>query len=60
VRQSRGWTFTEGVDDAPTECGLDHVTDWDLVVENNGAGETEIESALDTIMGWIDSAVVAK
>jgi phosphomevalonate kinase len=36
VRKTRGWEFTEGVDDKETECGLDSVTDWDYRIENNG------------------------
>nr|CAG4645883.1 EOG090X0FYC [Lynceus sp. MCZ IZ 141354] len=33
TRKARGWSFTEGVDDAPSECGLDAVLDheWDLI-----------------------------
>ncbi|XP_064620540.1 phosphomevalonate kinase-like [Lineus longissimus] len=34
IRQKRGWLFTEGVDDAESECGLD-AFDHDVVIENN-------------------------
>ena len=36
VRRRRGWVFTTGVDDVKSECGLDNVNDWDMVVENSG------------------------
>lgn len=43
TRTKRGWTFTAGVDDQTTECGLDHFTDWDHVVQNNGTPEELID-----------------
>jgi phosphomevalonate kinase len=39
VRSQRGWKFTEGIDDGETECGLDHVTDWDMIVDNDGVND---------------------
>merc|ERR1719342_623613 len=36
VRKERGWVFTESVDDQESECGLDRINDWDLIIENNG------------------------
>ncbi|KAH7932503.1 hypothetical protein HPB52_024478 [Rhipicephalus sanguineus] len=27
---------TPGIDDATTECGLDHMDNWDFVISNNG------------------------
>lgn len=36
VRRERGWTFTVSVDDAESECGLDDVEKWDLVLDNSG------------------------
>ena len=38
VRKSRGWVFTSGVDDAPSECALDAFS-CDVVIENNGNEE---------------------
>lgn len=35
TRKSRNWVFTQGVDDAPSECALDNRT-WNQVVQNNG------------------------
>jgi len=36
VRKQRGFIFTTGVDDVESECGLDQVSDWDLVLHNDG------------------------
>ncbi|XP_039107266.1 phosphomevalonate kinase isoform X2 [Hyaena hyaena] len=41
-RRQRGWVFIPGVDDAESECGLDHMEGFDWVVENHGdAGSLE-------------------
>ncbi|XP_014670188.1 PREDICTED: phosphomevalonate kinase-like [Priapulus caudatus] len=48
TRRARGWTFTEGVDDAESECGLDEGVAWDHVVENDG-NETTLERHLDRL-----------
>ncbi|SPP85917.1 probable phosphomevalonate kinase [Drosophila guanche] len=34
TRQARGWTFTEGIDDVPSECDLDDYDSFDFVVPN--------------------------
>ena len=39
TRQERGWKFQEGVDDVQSECDLDDVTDWDLLVENEDSAD---------------------
>ncbi|XP_020795451.1 phosphomevalonate kinase [Boleophthalmus pectinirostris] len=36
TRISRGWSFTVGVDDAESECGLDSGVDWDWIISNDG------------------------
>ncbi|VDI71405.1 phosphomevalonate kinase-like isoform X1 [Mytilus galloprovincialis] len=36
IRKSRGFTFTLGVDDAESECGLDEGIHWDYLIHNNG------------------------
>jgi len=36
VRSQRGFNFTVGVDDVESECGLDHVSNWDLTMCNDG------------------------
>ncbi|XP_033121816.1 phosphomevalonate kinase-like, partial [Anneissia japonica] len=49
VRQSRGFSFVKGVDDAESECGLDDIRDWDFTITNNG-GTDELNSQLDAII----------
>ncbi|XP_011872029.1 PREDICTED: phosphomevalonate kinase [Vollenhovia emeryi] len=41
VRRKRGWVYTPGIDDSETECDLDDVDNWDVVLENNGDGDAE-------------------
>ena len=35
IRKKRGWSFTEGVDDAPSECALDGYS-CDVTITNEG------------------------
>ncbi|XP_032687573.1 phosphomevalonate kinase isoform X2 [Odontomachus brunneus] len=42
VRQKRGWVYTLGIDDAETECDLDDVNTWDVLLENNNDNDIEI------------------
>ncbi|KAG8234573.1 hypothetical protein J437_LFUL015364 [Ladona fulva] len=51
VRKSRGWTYTSGVDDAETECGLDTEETWDWVIQNDGSG-TQLDDKLNEIIQW--------
>ena len=37
IRQGRGWIFQPGVDDAESECGLDHYSPWDFLIDNEPA-----------------------
>jgi len=39
--------FTPQVDDQESECGLDRVSDWDLVIENNGGAVDELLDKLE-------------
>lgn len=39
TRQARGWQFTTGVDDVPSECDLDDAT-FDHVLENDTPDES--------------------
>ncbi|OWF54113.1 phosphomevalonate kinase-like [Mizuhopecten yessoensis] len=47
TRQSRGFVFTPGVDDAESECGLDNV-DFDMEIINNG-DDAVLEKSLQDI-----------
>lgn len=40
TRSRRGWSFTTGVDDAESECGLDSGVDWDWTIYNEGDPQT--------------------
>lgn len=46
TRARRGWIFTRGVDDGPSECGLDAYNSWDLVIHNEPDLVAETESSL--------------
>ncbi|XP_004522686.1 probable phosphomevalonate kinase [Ceratitis capitata] len=41
IRIERGWHFTKGVDDVASECDLDDYTQWDIVLQNNYAEDSE-------------------
>ncbi|KAL1139571.1 hypothetical protein AAG570_006553 [Ranatra chinensis] len=41
VRKERGWVFVNGIDDVPSECDLDSVKDWDIIIHNNGTENLE-------------------
>ncbi|RZC32745.1 phosphomevalonate kinase [Asbolus verrucosus] len=53
IRKSRGWVFTEGVDDAASECNLDDFKNWDLEISNNN--DKQLESGIKEIMALINS-----
>jgi len=53
ARSQRGWVFTPSVDDAESECGLDNVSDWDVVVENDG--DETLEKVLEPILNLTKS-----
>lgn len=48
TRTERGWSFTTGVDDAESECGLDLVSDWDWIISNEGDAQ-DLEDQLRPI-----------
>lgn len=58
VRLSRGWKFTEGIDDKDTECGLDYYDGWTYVIKNNhnDFNQSLIDS-LNPIYEAIDAAL---
>nr|CAG4642123.1 EOG090X0FYC [Eurycercus lamellatus] len=51
VRVSRGFVFVPGIDDAESECGLDHVIDWDFVIQNDG-DESSLETDLRRLTNY--------
>lgn len=40
VRQGRGWTFEQGVDDIQSECDLDDYFLWDMMCDNGDVSQT--------------------
>ncbi|XP_043285176.1 probable phosphomevalonate kinase [Venturia canescens] len=52
TREKRGWSFTEGIDDAETECDLDDLHHWDLMINNDC--DSNIDSILDSIMQLVN------
>ncbi|XP_011170107.1 phosphomevalonate kinase [Solenopsis invicta] len=51
VRRKRGWVYTPGIDDSETECDLDDVSNWDIVLENND--DSDVEMILQQLLGLI-------
>ncbi|XP_011135598.1 phosphomevalonate kinase isoform X1 [Harpegnathos saltator] len=51
IRQKRGWIYTLGVDDAETECDLDDVNTWDILLENN---DENLENILQQLLELVD------
>lgn len=46
IRIQRNWSYTVGVDDVESECGLDNYSKWDMILENNGQinGDSLVEA----------------
>lgn len=58
ARKSRGYQYTEGIDDADSECGLDHVSaggGWDFVVRNDKGDPTMKQIPENDLSEQIDS-----
>lgn len=51
TRRERGWQFQEGVDDVQSECDLDDVTEWDLLLSNDSGAD--VDGILDKIQALI-------
>nr|CAG4636595.1 EOG090X0FYC [Eubosmina coregoni] len=49
ARLPRGFSFTSGIDDAESECGLDAVEDWDLTIKNNG-DQLSLDKYINTLI----------
>ncbi|XP_069074485.1 phosphomevalonate kinase isoform X3 [Pleurodeles waltl] len=52
TRRLRGWAFTPGIDDAESECGLDHGMSFDWTITNDGDSEV-LNDQLDTLVDFI-------
>ncbi|XP_063432200.1 phosphomevalonate kinase-like [Mytilus trossulus] len=49
IRESRGFIFTPGVDDAESECGLDEGIHWDYVIHNND-DQNQLDKDIDHLV----------
>lgn len=55
VRVRRGWTFQQGIDDVASECDLDGVENWDIVVNNEGLATSS--DAMEKLIRIIDECL---
>ncbi|XP_029927849.1 phosphomevalonate kinase [Myripristis murdjan] len=55
TRTQRGWSFTAGIDDAESECGLDSGVDFDWIITND-ADAPSLEEQLQTILQLAEAA----
>ena len=53
VRVERGWVFTRGVDDAPSECALDEYK-VDMVIVNNGESGDPLTEQLERLQSAVE------
>ncbi|KAL0131961.1 hypothetical protein PUN28_000021 [Cardiocondyla obscurior] len=51
VRRKRGWVYTPGIDDSETECDLDDVNNWDLILENND--DSDLETTVLKLLSFV-------
>lgn len=49
IRIRRGWFYTDGIDNAETECGLDDWKNWSIILQNNDATDEEILQQLKPV-----------
>lgn len=52
VREERGWIYNKGVDDSPSECGLDHF-ECDLTINNTPTCESSLTQQLEEVTSWV-------
>ena len=48
------FSFSPGIDDAESECGLDEGVRWDFIVNNNG-NDSELTDDIDKLINFIAS-----
>lgn len=56
TRRKRGWIFQDGVDNAKSECDLDDMTEWDLLLTNEE--DTDPKDLLGKITNKIFRTIV--
>ncbi|XP_028297961.1 phosphomevalonate kinase [Gouania willdenowi] len=57
TRKQRGWSFTQGVDDAQSECGLDGCEDFDWTIVND-VDAPSLDEQLQPILALAESESV--
>ncbi|XP_022617724.1 phosphomevalonate kinase [Seriola dumerili] len=55
TRKQRGWSFTAGVDDAESECGLDSGVEFDWIITNEAAAPS-LDEQLQPILKLAEEA----
>lgn len=62
VRQQRGWTFENGVDNVQSECDLDDFEHWDFRINNDGTDDINLflTQIADVIRNEISNATWLK
>lgn len=55
TRRQRGWSFTIGVDDAESECGLDSGVEFDWIITND-TDAPSLEEQLQPILSLAKEA----
>nr|CAG4650565.1 EOG090X0FYC [Sida crystallina] len=51
IRKERGFTFTKGIDDEESECGLDHIDSWNVVIQNEG-DNSSLENDIQLLLNF--------
>ncbi|XP_053330764.1 phosphomevalonate kinase isoform X2 [Spea bombifrons] len=57
TRRARGWVYTPDIDDAESECGLDHGVVFNWIISNDGAPgalEGQLQKLLDFIHSMLE------
>nr|XP_020516088.1 phosphomevalonate kinase-like [Labrus bergylta] len=57
TRRQRGWSFTAGVDDAESECGLDSGVEFDWIITNE-VNAPSLEEQLQPILKLVEESAV--
>ncbi|XP_052793962.1 phosphomevalonate kinase-like isoform X1 [Mya arenaria] len=55
IRKKRGFIFTEGIDDAESECGLDKGLEWDITIDNSG-DESLLDQNISTLVSLVQNS----
>ncbi|KAJ8354702.1 hypothetical protein SKAU_G00222690 [Synaphobranchus kaupii] len=59
TRHQRGWEFTPGIDDAESECGLDHGVNFDWIIHNE-EDAAPLEEQLQALLSLVQEKAGAE